>query len=52
MAVSGESYLITFLWTATDFENKLREYPCYYSEYLAHSGRHGDTPGKRPAVRW
>ena len=34
----------TFFWTATDLENKLREYQCYYNEYRAHSGNNESTP--------
>ena len=34
----------TLFWTATDLENKLREYQCYYYEYRAHSGRGAETP--------
>ena len=34
----------TFFWTATDLENKLSEYQCYYNECRAHSGRDGVTP--------
>jgi putative transposase len=36
----------TFFWTATDLENKLRDYQCYYNKYRAHSGRDGATPIK------
>ena len=36
----------TFFWTATDLENKLREYQCYYNEFRTHSGRDGSTPAK------
>ena len=28
----------TLFWTATDLENKLREYQCYSNEYRNHSG--------------
>ena len=31
-------------WTATDLENKLREYRCYYNEHRCHSSREGMTP--------
>ena len=31
-------------WTATDLENKLRDYQCYYNECRTHSGRDGATP--------
>jgi transposase InsO family protein len=34
----------TFFWTATDLENKLRDYQCYYNEHRCHSGRDGVTP--------
>ena len=34
----------TFFWTATDLENKLRDYQCYYNEYRCHSGRDSATP--------
>ena len=34
----------TFFWTATDLENKLRDYQCYYNECRTHSGRDGVTP--------
>jgi len=34
----------TFFWTATDLENKLRDYQGYYNQYRTHSGRGGDTP--------
>jgi putative transposase len=34
----------TFFWTATDFENKLLDYQCYYNEYRTHTGRGGATP--------
>jgi putative transposase len=34
----------TLFWTATDLQNKLREYQCYYNEYRTHSGRDGSTP--------
>ena len=34
----------TFFWTATDLENKLHEYQCYYNECRTHSGRDGSTP--------
>ena len=33
----------TFFWTATDLENKLRGYQCYYNEHRTHSGRDGST---------
>jgi putative transposase len=33
-----------FFWTATDLENKLREYRSYYNESRTHSGRDGGTP--------
>jgi putative transposase len=34
----------TLFWTATDLENKLREYQCYYNEHRCHAGRDGVTP--------
>mgnify|MGYP001823861931 FL=1 len=34
----------TLFWTATDLENKLREYQCYYNGCRTHSGRGGSTP--------
>ena len=34
----------TFFWTATDRENKFREYQCYYHEYRTHSVRDCGTP--------
>jgi putative transposase len=34
----------TFFWTATDLENKLREYQRYYNTCRTHSGREGTTP--------
>ena len=34
----------TFFWTATDLENKLRNYQRYFNECRAHSGRDGATP--------
>ena len=34
----------TFFWTATDLENKLRNYQCYYNEYRTHAGRNGVPP--------
>jgi len=34
----------TFFWTATDLENKLRDYQRYYNENRTHTGRDGDTP--------
>jgi putative transposase len=34
----------TLFWTATDLENKLSEYQCYYNESRTHSGRDGCTP--------
>jgi len=34
----------TFFWTATDLENKLRDYQCYFNECRVHSGREGSTP--------
>ena len=34
----------TLFWTATDLENKLRDYQCYYNQHRTHSGRDGVTP--------
>ena len=34
----------TLFWTATDLENKLRDYQSYYNEHRAHTGRDGATP--------
>lgn len=34
----------TLFWTATDLENKLRDYHAYYNECRSHSGRAGVTP--------
>jgi transposase InsO family protein len=34
----------TLFWTATDLDNKLRDYQCYYNEHWTHSGRGGSTP--------
>jgi putative transposase len=34
----------TFFWTATDLENKLKDYQCYFNEDRTHSGRSGETP--------
>ena len=34
----------TFFWTATDLENKLRDYQAYYNERRCHSSRNGATP--------
>ena len=34
----------TLFWTATDLENKLREYQRYFNESRTHSGRDGATP--------
>jgi transposase InsO family protein len=34
----------TLFWTATDLENKLRGYQCYYNERRTHSGKGGSTP--------
>ena len=38
----------TLFWTATDRDNKLRDYQCYYNKYRAHSGRDGATPMQAP----
>jgi putative transposase len=34
----------TLFWTATDLENKLCGYQCYYNQHRTHSGRGGTTP--------
>ena len=34
----------TFFWTATDLENKLRDYQRYYNECRCHSSRNSATP--------
>jgi transposase InsO family protein len=34
----------TLLWTATDLDNKLRNYQRYFNECRTHSGRDGVTP--------
>jgi putative transposase len=34
----------TFFWTATDLENKLRDYQSYYNDHRCHSSRNGATP--------
>ena len=34
----------TFFWTATDLENKLRNFQCYFNQRRTHSGRIGVTP--------
>jgi putative transposase len=34
----------TLFWTATDLDNKLHEYQCYYNERRCHFGRNGTTP--------
>jgi len=34
----------TLFWTATDLENKLRDYLSYYNEHRCHSSRNGATP--------
>jgi putative transposase len=34
----------TFFWTATDLENKLRDYQNYYNKHRCHAGRVGRTP--------
>jgi putative transposase len=43
-SVRRESLDQTFFWTATDLENKLRDYRCYFNEHRTHSGRNGTTP--------
>jgi putative transposase len=37
----------TLFWTATDLENKLRDYQVYYNENRCHSSRDGVTPIER-----
>jgi transposase InsO family protein len=34
----------TFFWTASDLENKLRDYQAYYNEHRCHSSRGSATP--------
>ena len=34
----------TLFWTATDLENKLQNYQCYFNGCRTHSGRDGATP--------
>jgi putative transposase len=34
----------TLFWTATDLENKLRDYQCYYNEHRCHSSRCSANP--------
>ena len=34
----------TLFWTATDLENKRRDYPTYYNEHRCHAGLDGPTP--------
>ena len=34
----------TLFWTATDLENKLQDYQCYYNKHRTHSGRDGAMP--------
>ena len=41
----------TFFWTATDLENKLRDYQEYYNKYRCHSSRSSDTPVKSDTAR-
>ena len=36
----------TLFWTATDLENKLRDYQAYYNEHRCHSSQDGNTPSK------
>ena len=38
----------TLFWTATDLENKLRNYQCYFNECRTHSARDGVTPVEIP----
>lgn len=37
----------SFFWTATDLENKLRDYQAYYNEHRCHSSRDGTPPVER-----
>ena len=41
----------TLFWTATDLENKLRDYQCYYNECRTHSGTRGSTPVENTSAR-
>lgn len=34
----------TFFWTATDLENKLHAYQCYFNQHRCHTSRNGATP--------
>jgi hypothetical protein len=34
----------TLFWTASDLENKLKNYQCCYNQYRTHSARNGSTP--------
>ena len=34
----------TLFWTATDLENKLRDYQCHCNQSRTHTGRNGATP--------
>jgi len=43
-SVRSELLNQTFFWTATDLENKLRDYQGYYNEHRCHVSRDGDTP--------
>ena len=43
-SVRRELLDLTLFWTATDLENKLREYQCYFNDCRTHSGRDGATP--------
>ena len=36
----------TLFWTATDLENKLRNYRRYYNEHRRHSSQDGATPAE------
>ena len=36
----------TMFWTATDLENKLHDYQCYFNESRTHAGRQGAAPMK------
>ncbi len=41
----------TLFWTATDLDNKLQDYQCYYNESRTHSGRNGGTPIEAPGSK-
>ena len=41
----------TFFWAATDLENKLRNYQCYFNESRTYSGRDAATQGRKPTFQ-